>query len=129
MKLREIEMNNYTAYVVDQTNRDTLRKKFPPKYSKSIGNHVTISHGVPKDTQVPSPAQLKVIGYVDSEDGLEALIVSVNGSSTRPDGKTYHITWSLDPEKYSPKDSNELIRQKRYTILRAIPIITKPEIL
>ncbi len=129
MKIQEITMNNYTAYVLDQSSRDALEKKFPPKYPKFIGHHVTVQFGVSAETEVPPPAQLKVVGYVDSGDGLEALVVSVNGSSTRQDGKIYHITWSLDPEKYSPVDSNTLLKTKRFTIMRSIPIATKPELL
>ena len=120
---------NYTAYVLDQSSRDVLEKRFPPKYPKFIGHHVTVQHPVEKDAELPPSAQLKVVGYVDSEDGLEALVVAINGNSTRPDGKIYHITWSLDPAKYSPVDSNAVLKAKRFTIIRAIPIATKPELL
>lgn len=121
--------NYYTAYVLDQASRDILEKKFPPKYPKFVGHHVTVQFGVPADTEAPAPAQLKVVGYVDSDDGLEALVVSVNGSSARPDGKLYHITWSLNPDKYKPVDSNTLLKAKRFTIIRSIPIATTPELL
>jgi len=130
MKIQEIAMtNNYTAYVLDQGSRDALEKKFPPKYPKFIGHHVTVQFPVDKDAQLPPPAQLKVVGYVDSGDGLEALVVAVDGNSQRPDGKIYHITWSLDPAKYSPSDSNAVLKAKRFTIMRSIPITTKPELL
>lgn len=130
MKIQEIIMeNNYTAYVLDQGSRDALEKRFPPKYPNFIGHHVTVQFGIPANSEPPPPAQLKVVGYADSGDGLEALVVSVNGSSTRPDGKIYHITWSLDTSKYKPVDSNELLKAKRFTIVRSIPINTKPELL
>lgn len=129
MKIQEITMNNYTAYVLDQSSRDALVQKFPPKYEKFIGHHVTVQFGIGKDAKVPAPAQLKVVGYVDSEDGLEALVVAVNGDTTRPDGKIFHITWSLDPTKYNPVDSNIVLKAKRFTVIRSIPIGTKPELL
>lgn len=122
-------MENYTAYVLDQNSRDALEKRFPPKYPKFIGHHVTVQFGVPADTEAPPAAQLKVVGYVDSGDGLEALVVSISGSTSRQDGKLYHITWSLDPEKYSPVDSNELFKTKRFTIIRSIPVTATPEVL
>ena len=116
----------YTAYVLDDASRQRLEEKFPPKYSKFIGHHVTVEFGVPSDAEVPKPADIKVIGHVDSGDGLEALVVTVNGEKKRSDGSTYHITWSLDPDKYAPKDSNELVKRKQYTIIKHIPIKTKP---
>ena len=129
MKVKEIIMENYTAYVLDQSSRDTLEKRFPPKYEKFIGHHITYQFGVPADNETPPPAHVKVVGYIDSGDGLEALVVAVNGSSTRPDGQIFHITWSLNPDKYKPVDSNQLLKQKRFTIIRAIPIATSPELL
>lgn len=120
---------NYTAYVLDNISRDALAQRFPPKYPKFVGHHVTVQFGVPADTEAPAPAQLKVVGYVDSGDGLEALVISVNGSNTRPDGKLYHITWSLESDKYKPVDSNTLLKAKRFTIIRSIPISTTPELL
>jgi hypothetical protein len=130
MKIKEIIMETkYTAYKVDDASRTSLLAKFPPKYPKVIAHHVTVEYPAPENAAVPPAAKVKVIGYVDSEDGLEALIVSVNGSSQRPDGKAFHITLSLDPTKYSAKDSNELIAKKKFTLVRGIPVGTQPDIL
>lgn len=127
MKIKEIIMENtYSAYTLDNASRDALLTKFPPKYPTVIAHHITVEF---PGTQVPPDAQVKVIGYIDSGDGLEALAVSVNGSTTRADGKAFHITLSLDPTKYSPKDSNDLLSKKKFTLIRAIPIETKPELL
>jgi hypothetical protein len=128
MKIREIIMENYTAYVLDDKARNQLLAKFPPKYPKVIAHHVTIQFGVPADTEIPE-AKVAVVGYVDSDDGLEALVVAIYGSTERSDGNTYHITWSLDPEKYSPKDSNTVLKSKRFTLVRSIPINTTPQLL
>lgn len=119
-------MEAYTAYVLTDETREQLADRFNPKYEKVIAHHVTVQFGVPKDTAAPEPANLKVVGYVDSGDGLEALVVSVNGETTRADGSTYHITWSLDPSKYAPKDSNDLLKRKRFTLVKSIPITTVP---
>jgi|SRR5271157_569273 len=129
MKISEILMEHYTAYVLDDASRNALAERFPPKYPKFIGHHITQEFGVGKDAEVPQPAQAKVIGYADSGDGLEALVVTVGGHADRPDGKRYHITWSLDPEKYSPVDSNNLLSMNKFTLVRSIPIHTKPELL
>lgn len=120
-------MEAYTAYVLDDTSRELLTKRFPPKYPDFIGHHVTVQFGVPADATPPPAASLKVVGYKDSGDGIEALVIAVNGSTTRPDGKVYHITWSLDRDKYKPVDSNGLLAApNRYTLVKSIPLQTTP---
>lgn len=121
----------YTAYVLTDETREMLLSKFSPKYNDVIAHHITIEFGVQKDTPTPAePTSVKVIGYVDDPEGIEALVVSVNGSKTRPDGKVYHITLSLDREKFTPKDSNDLIEaNKRFKLIRSIPIAVTPEVL
>lgn len=122
-------MEGYTAYVLTDSARNALLEKFPPKYPKVIAHHVTVQFGVPQGTPAPAPAVVKVIGYADSGDGIEALVVSVNGSTERPDGSRYHITWSLDPAVYRPVDSNALLASGKYTIMLAKPIETTPQVL
>lgn len=122
-------MNTYTAYVLDDASRNMLAKRFPPKYPKFIGHHITVEFGVEKNTELPLDAQIKVVGYVDSGDGLEVLVTAVNNSTSRKDGKIYHITWSLDTDKYKPVDSNALLQSKRFTLVRSIPVATTPKLL
>ena len=57
MKLTQLitEGNMYTAYVLTDAAREKLVEKFPPKYEKFIGHHITIQFGVPKDTEAPDP--------------------------------------------------------------------------
>ena len=66
---------------------------------------------------------------VDSGEGIQALVCEVDGTTKRPDGGTYHITWSLDPEKFAPVDSNELILHNRYKMCLPIDVETTPELL
>ena len=119
-------MENISMYVLDEQSRQKLIAKFPPKYPNFIGHHVTVDIG--KDISLPKQAVLKVTGYVDSGDGLEVLVVTVDGTTRRQDGGMYHITWSLDPTKYKPKNSNDLVKSKEYTLIRSIPITTTPEV-
>ena len=121
----------YTAYVLTEESRNKLKEKFPPKYSKFIGHHITYEFGVDSDADLPSNAEIKVIGYKDSGDGLEVLVVSVDGTSRRKDGNTYHITWSLEPEKYKPVDSNKLLStgKGRWKLILPIKIEAIPELL
>lgn len=110
MKLNQVLFEGFLAYQVPHDAREHLATMFPPKYPEFVGHHITQAFGVsnPGELAVPS-ANIKVIGYVE-EDGLEALVVEVNGSKRRPDGKIYHITWSLDRSKgKKPVMSNDLI--------------------
>lgn len=116
----------YTAYVLTDSAREELKQRFTPKYSKFIGHHVTVEFGVDPSTPPPEDASVKVIGYVDSGDGLEVLVVMVNGKVGRNDGGKYHITWSLDPQKYSPKDSNTVLSEFGFTLVMPIKIETEP---
>src|SRR3546814_9902597 len=50
---------------------------------------------------------------VDDGEGLQALIVSIDGSTDRPDGSTYHITWSLDRSRgRKAVQSNDVIAER-----------------
>jgi len=131
MKLTQLitEGNMYTAYVLTNEAREKLAEKFPPKYEKFVGHHVTVQFGVPAGTEAPDPAIVRVIGRADSGDGLEALVVSVDGTQERPDGKTYHVTWSLDPGKYKPVDSNNLVSSARFALSMPITVETVPQVL
>ncbi len=121
----------YTAYTLTDQSRQLLLDKFPPKYPKVIAHHVTVDGGVKKGTEAPLEADIRVIGEGDSGDGLQALVVSVNGSTRRPDGKVFHITWSLDPEMYKPVDSNAMLADgiNKWKLKLPTQIDTVPEVL
>ena len=118
----------YTSYLLTPKSRKFLLNKFPPKYKRVLADHVTYEVRVSKDTSLPSPADLKVVGYKNDEEGIEALVVAVNGSLDRPDGNTYHVTWSLDPDKFKPKDSNDMLQQGDYTLILPITLSANPHI-
>ena len=120
----------YIAYVLDNKSRKLLASKFPPKYPEFVGHHITLTFGVSPDASLPSNAKnIKVVGYADDGEGLEALVVEVNGKIQRPDGNIYHITWSLDRSKgKKPVQSNNLVKSG-YTKVEPISIQTKVEML
>jgi len=100
------EPSYYTSYVIDKASRRTLLKAFPPKYNL-VGHHVTVEFGMSADSALPDPAKIKVIGYAD-DGSLEALLVEINGTTKRSDGKTYHLTWSKTKDRRSV-ESNQVI--------------------
>lgn len=118
----------YVAYVLDEQSVNVLKEKFAPKYPDFIGHHITFRMGT---SIVPEqPKEIKVVGYVDDQVGLEAFIVQIDGVQERLDEGTYHITWSLDRVAgRKPVDSNTVIKQLQYTEIDHIQINGKPEIL
>lgn len=117
----------YSGYKLSNESRTMLLDTFNPKYDKVIAHHITTEFGS-HSTKPLNPDSVYVIGYVDSEDGIEALIVSVNGTTKRSDGSTYHITWSLDSASgKKPFDSNSVIAHNGYFELdKKIPIKVEP---
>lgn len=122
---------SYEAFVLTEQSRNTLRDLFPPKYPEWVGHHVTHRFGVPRCEHPAAELiygqlnfSIEVVGYVE-EDGLEAFVCTVDGGSRRPDGGTYHLTWSLDREKgKKPVHSNDLIARKGCERVVTIPLIT-----
>lgn len=99
----------YTAYALTEKTRKVLHILYPPKYPEFIGHHITEKFGVPSDASPPDePVLVQVVGYIDNGDGVEGFTVEIDGTSDRPDGGTYHITWSIDRDKgYKPFNTNE----------------------
>ena len=130
MKLENL-FEMYTAYVLNPSAKERLVQLFPPKYPEAVGHHITIQFGVPSNTPTPEPAQnVQVVGYADDGEGLEALVVAVNGKVKRPDGSMYHITWSLDRSKgKKPVQSNALVQKGYERTTAPITIGTTPEVL
>ena len=120
----------YLALVLDETSRKKLEKVFPPKYPDFIGHHITLKFGVLPQTPVPDRTPVvKVVGYAD-DGSLEALVVSVDGNTTRLDGSTYHITWSLNRSKgRKPNQSNDLLSNGFEKVDTPIEVKTSPELL
>ncbi|MDF2435395.1 MAG: hypothetical protein JWP44_5026 [Mucilaginibacter sp.] len=98
----------YTGYLLTQASRKQILEAFPPSYKNVVAHHITERHNVPSDTLVPEiPNSAQVVGYVNSGDGIEALLVSINGETVRPDGKSfYHITLSLSDGRKHLESNN-----------------------
>lgn len=97
-------------YVISHIDRTRLAQQFPPKFPEFIGHHITYMMGWPMNDPAPEFNDIKVVGYACDDTGIEALVVEMNGSIERPDGKIFHITWSLDREAgFKPVNSNDLL--------------------
>lgn len=95
------------GWKLDQAGREALLNRFPPRFAQTIADHVT--HGRKSDApRLPQAKEAVVIGRADDDQGVEALVVEIAGTSDRWDGSTYHITWSL-AEGREAKESNAVI--------------------
>lgn len=118
----------YVGFELTPNSRLKLMELFPPKYSRVFGHHITTKFGTKSEDDIPDYTEdVQVVAHSDSGDGLEALVVRINGNSRKEDGNLFHITWSLDPEKYKPFDSNKLVSNRR-TKINPVPIQVVPMI-
>jgi hypothetical protein len=89
--------------------------QFEPHWPDVVADHVTLMSGA-GDMPLPTCTRGEVIGRADDGDGVEALVVSIDGSSARPGGGTYHITWSLDQAQgRRAVESNDVIAALGWT--------------
>lgn len=132
-KITEMRKTNlkdaYTAFELNEKDRNYLLSLFPPKYPDVIAHHITYQFGVPPDSDLPEqPKDIQVVGYADDGESIEALVVEIDSKIKRPDGKIYHITWSLDRSKgRKPVHSNDLILKHGYKKTRPIQIKATPK--
>jgi hypothetical protein len=96
------------GWKIDAADRAALLHRFPPRYARTVADHVTFGRGA--GLTLPNIKVAEVVGHADDGSGVEALVVALGGSVERPTGGTYHITWSLQPDR-RPKESNDVIAQ------------------
>ncbi len=100
------------GWKLDRRERAELLKQFPPTWPDVIADHVTYEPGTSGRTSPVHDICAEVVGQADDGDGVQALVVSIGSTVDRPDGSTYHITWSIDRGRgRHPADSNEVIRR------------------
>jgi hypothetical protein len=116
-----------TGWKLDQSDREQLLERFPPKYEKVVADHVTLQMGATPETPLPrKPASSSVVGRADDGNSLECLVVELDGTTDRPDGSTYHITWSLGPGRRA-RESNDVLREQGWQRIDSpIPINLEP---
>jgi hypothetical protein len=102
----------YTGWALPEWERRRLAEHFPPVYAvdPDLQHHVTFRYGVNDESQLPAARSGLVVGHADDLKGVEALVLEIDCSVTRPDGSLYHITWSLDRAAgRKPVESNAVL--------------------
>jgi hypothetical protein len=104
----------YVGWALPRAERGRLLKIFDPQYPTVVAHHCTLEFGVDDTTKLPDESQGVIVGIADDNNGVQALVLSIGGVTTRPDGGTYHITWSLNPDR-KPVESNSVIEKFGWT--------------
>src|SRR3954471_18448432 len=103
--------HSVTGWKVDRNQRRELLQQFPARYSNVVADHVTLKAKAGAKAPLPDAVVGEIVGRADDGEGVEAMVVSIDGSTDRPDGGTYHITWSLADGRRA-KESNDVIQER-----------------
>lgn len=116
----------YTGWLIDPDQREALLARFPPRYGAIVAHHVTLKFG-DLESEAPGKVAAEIVGEADDGAGVQALVVTIDGSSARPDGGTFHVTWSLAPGREA-KESNAVIAMRGWTPLpEPTPLRLRPK--
>jgi hypothetical protein len=97
------------GWKLDRDQRKELLQQFPPRYANVVADHVTLRSRASRGAAMPDETLGEIVGRADDGKGVEAMVVSLGGTTDRPDGSSFHITWSLG-EGRQAKESNDVIR-------------------
>jgi hypothetical protein len=117
-----------TGWKLDRSERLGLLDRFPPAWPDVIADHVTLDADASAETPLPDATRGEIVGGIDDGEGLQAMVVAIRGTTARPDGSTYHITWSIDRARgRHPVQSNAVIAHRGWRPLDdPIPITLVP---
>ena len=116
----------YVGWAVDEAERAALLARFPPRYPEVVADHVTLKLG--KTPRLPTPTIGEIVGEADDGRGVQAMVVRIDGTTDRPDGSTYHMTWSLGPGREA-KESNDVLKTLGWRPLpQPVPVRLKPHL-
>ncbi len=114
------------GWKLDPDQRKELLQQFPPRFRNVVADHVTLRAKAASDAPLPEEDLGEIIGRVDDGSGVEAMVVSIGGTTNRPDGSTYHITWSLEDGRRA-KESNDVLASQKWVMFDLpMPVRLKP---
>jgi hypothetical protein len=117
------EPGTVIGWKLPRTERERLLRRFAPKYENVIADHVTLRVG---GGSLPYKPDARMVGRADDGESLECLVVELDGTTDRPDGSTYHITWSLGLGRRAI-ESNDVLRDRGWEkIPDPIPVNLEP---
>ena len=115
------------GWKLDRDQRRELLQQFPPRFEEAVADHVTLASQASDDSPLPEESEGEIVGRVDDGAGVEAMVVAIGGTTDRPDGSSYHITWSLG-EGREAKESNDVLREREWEMFDLpMPVRLHPE--
>lgn len=116
------------GWMLHGAERHFLLQTFAPTWPDVIADHITLRAAKSTDSELPGATTAEIVGIINDGEGVEALIVAVEGTIFRPDGKIFHITWSIDSAHgRKPVESNTVIDRLGFQRLEtAVPIRIVP---
>jgi len=113
------------GWTLDTDERSKLLEQYPPRYAKPVAHHVTLKSDA-EDDPLPKDVRAAIVGRTDDDEGVQAMVVTIDGETDRPDGSTYHITWSLG-EGRRARESNDVLKERGWEELdHPIPVTLTP---
>ena len=104
------EPGSVVGWLLAERDREKLLQQFPPKYENVVAHHVTLKTEAEQEP-LPPEVEAEMVGRTDDESGVQAMVVAIDGTTNRPDGSTYHITWSLG-EGRRARESNHVLKER-----------------
>ena len=103
------------GWKLDRAEREQLLSRFPATYEKAVADHVTLRAHVESKARLPPATVGVIVGRSDDGQGVEAMVVQIDGTTDRPDGSTYHITWSLEDGREG-RESNDVLAAQNWVM-------------
>lgn len=114
------------GWKLDPEQRKELLQQFPPRFRNVVADHVTLAAKASRDAPLPQETDGEIVGRAHDGKGVEALVVSIGGTTDRPDGSTYHITWSLEDGRRA-KESNDMLAARQWEMFDLpMPVSLRP---
>ena len=115
----------YVGWALPEAERARLLALFPARYGRTVAHHVTLAHGIGARHPLPTEREGTVLGLADDGESVQALVVAIAGTTDRPGGGTYHVTWSLGPDRRAV-DSNGVIARLGWTPVEPVAVRLEP---
>jgi hypothetical protein len=112
------------GWKLDRGEREQLLQRFPPRYPVAVADHVTLETTA-EATPAPLEVAAEIVGHADDGAGVEAMVVAIDGTTDRPDGSTFHITWSLADGRRA-RESNDVLRDSGWTAIPPVRVTVSP---
>lgn len=100
----------YTGWKVPDIEQWKKRLLMPCAYQRVLIHHCTHTFGVDESFPLPLKVPAYILGFADDGTGVQCAILEMGGTSQRPDGSVFHITWSIADGRKAV-ESNELAQR------------------